>query len=440
MTNPTGWKLAGTLPTALYATDALTFNGYLYVAGGISAGGVNRNIQTGLSGGDTLAAAYSAGHLTLTLAGGVWATTPTVGDIFQIPYGSAVAGAANANVGSYIVTASSTTTVVGTPVLASQAPVAVTATTITGNDVQDFSAPTTSSSILVAPIAASGTIGSFTVAGNMPAGRSFTNLIRIGTNLLALGGLDNNLNPQGQIWVWSIGGNGTLTYQASKSTGFFNPGVGAVAATIMNNQIWIEGANNTSSGTFLQVATINSDDTIGAFKIYAGPTTSSKGLVGAQMVALPTFSTLVVHGGLDASGATPNTYAAMSSLLVSSNNTNTLNAIVPWKTFGSTPTLLAYQGLAHLNGRNIMWVVGGTTTGANAGSVSNVVAYDLNTLNASSTLLPAPINCSALPLALSNLSLALDNRGILLSVGGIGTTNTITNSVYVALPQGNGAF
>ena len=87
-----------------------------------------------------------------------------------------------------------------------------------------------------------------------------------------------------------------------------------------------------------------------------------------------------------------------------------------------------------------MWVVGGTTTGANAGSVSNVVAYDLNTLNASSTLLPAPINCSALPLALSNLSLALDNRGILLSVGGIGTTNTITNSVYVALPQGNGAF
>lgn len=72
--------------------------------------GTDRSVLTGLVGQNITATAVSS-TLTLTLASGqVWASSPQVGDLMRIPASSVMAGAGNANVGWYQVTASSNTT------------------------------------------------------------------------------------------------------------------------------------------------------------------------------------------------------------------------------------------------------------------------------------------------------------------------------------------
>jgi hypothetical protein len=102
---------ADTTPTVLVSTIAA-------LAGVAATGGADRGILTGLATGSvgSLALAVVSGNtITLTLSvASAWATTPTVGDTLTIPTGSIVAGAADANVGAYVITAATSLIITAT--------------------------------------------------------------------------------------------------------------------------------------------------------------------------------------------------------------------------------------------------------------------------------------------------------------------------------------
>jgi len=101
----TGTITAAMTPTAyVAAVEAL--------AGVTASGGADRlTIAAGrVSDASTLAVAATGNQVVVTISTG-WSVTPTVGDTMIIPAGSAIVGAANANAGSYVVTAVSSTTI-----------------------------------------------------------------------------------------------------------------------------------------------------------------------------------------------------------------------------------------------------------------------------------------------------------------------------------------
>lgn len=105
---------ARTIPTAFVAT----LNG---LNGVLATGGVDRTALSNYIATDTLALAATGNNVVIT--GSVaWGTTPTVGDTLIIPLASTfgvtdasvIVGAANANAGSYVVTAVTSTTISAT--------------------------------------------------------------------------------------------------------------------------------------------------------------------------------------------------------------------------------------------------------------------------------------------------------------------------------------
>lgn len=105
---------AQTTPTAYVAT----LNG---LSGVLATGGVDRTTLSSYISTDTLALAASGNNIVIT--GSVnWGTTPSVGDTLVIPLAgtfgvtdaSVIVGAANANAGSYVVTAATVTTISAT--------------------------------------------------------------------------------------------------------------------------------------------------------------------------------------------------------------------------------------------------------------------------------------------------------------------------------------
>jgi hypothetical protein len=88
-------------------------------------GGANRAVLSSTHG--SVAVAAPGGNVaTFTLSAiANWDTTPTVGDTLSIPAGSAIAGAGNANVGAYVVTAVSPTTITATKLSDAAKPSAV---------------------------------------------------------------------------------------------------------------------------------------------------------------------------------------------------------------------------------------------------------------------------------------------------------------------------
>lgn len=84
---------------------------------GATGGTLRTVIPAGaVSDSSTLAVVASGNNVVITLAGATteWETTPSVGDTLTIATGSAIAGAADANVGGYIVTAADDTTISAT--------------------------------------------------------------------------------------------------------------------------------------------------------------------------------------------------------------------------------------------------------------------------------------------------------------------------------------
>lgn len=110
-----------------------------------AVGGVNRNILQGLSGQNIQLQVNATPNVTISLASpNVFAFTPQVGDTMNIPAGSVLEGAGNANVGWYLVT--SVSNVSGSASigarLMSGSPVAVSPVAISGtpnNDLIDYS-------------------------------------------------------------------------------------------------------------------------------------------------------------------------------------------------------------------------------------------------------------------------------------------------------------
>ena len=109
-----------------------------------AAGGAVRTVVA--TGGPTLAVGSLSGATAVLTYSTNWITTPSVGDTIYIPVGSVIAGAGNANTGSYVVTAATTTTVSVTKlrnatVGALVNPVAVGAAAVSGtpaNDIQVY--------------------------------------------------------------------------------------------------------------------------------------------------------------------------------------------------------------------------------------------------------------------------------------------------------------
>lgn len=85
-----------------------TMNG---VAGLAAVGGANRNVLT-VSG--TLAVAVVSGNAITVTRSVNWAVTPTAGDTMVIPTGSPIVGAGNANIGAYVITGATATTISAT--------------------------------------------------------------------------------------------------------------------------------------------------------------------------------------------------------------------------------------------------------------------------------------------------------------------------------------
>lgn len=91
----------------------VTTNGAALLAQGVTlTGGTLYTPGTGSTA--TCAVAVAGNVITVTLSGGTWGTTPTVGDTFIIQNTSSITGAANANSGSYVVTASSPSSLTAT--------------------------------------------------------------------------------------------------------------------------------------------------------------------------------------------------------------------------------------------------------------------------------------------------------------------------------------
>lgn len=133
----------GTLSaTSLPSTFVTNLNGNANVT---ASGGVNRAILGGVAG--NLAVAIVSGNavtITYTLT---WGLTPSVGDTFYIPTGSAIVGAGSANIGSYVVTAATANVISATKLMNATggigsltAPVAVGSTPVAATtDAQAFS-------------------------------------------------------------------------------------------------------------------------------------------------------------------------------------------------------------------------------------------------------------------------------------------------------------
>jgi hypothetical protein len=77
------------------------------LSGVAASGGAPRSTITASTGTLTVAAPGS-NVITITYSGSTFTTTPSIGDTVTIPTGSVIAGAADANVGAYVVTASTT--------------------------------------------------------------------------------------------------------------------------------------------------------------------------------------------------------------------------------------------------------------------------------------------------------------------------------------------
>lgn len=110
-------------PTTLVGSITSGASTGLSSLSGISAtGGVNRSALGGVALSATLAVVASGSNVTITLAGGTFGTTPSVGDTLLIPvsgeYGAAedscIKGSASANAGAYVVTGAGSTTITAT--------------------------------------------------------------------------------------------------------------------------------------------------------------------------------------------------------------------------------------------------------------------------------------------------------------------------------------
>ncbi len=170
---------AGISPTAFVGTVSTGLNS---LAGISATGGLARGVLTGAGASNTLGVVATGNSIVVTLGGtglSAWGTTPSVGDTLVIgttvysmsgliTETSMIAGAANANVGAYVVTAATATTITATKIhngltVGLTAPVTVTAAVV-GSEYTDV--------LCYSPVTmsvANGTARGMLAAGNVGA-------------------------------------------------------------------------------------------------------------------------------------------------------------------------------------------------------------------------------------------------------------------------------
>jgi hypothetical protein len=116
----------------------------------LATGGLDRTILSGANSGWELALTGTSSSVTITLSVGAgtgtpaWFVTPTAGDTFYIPSGSVLNPTSTQNVGWYLVTSATSTTIIATPIsTGTVTPVSASVSTevgsTPGNQLKDFS-------------------------------------------------------------------------------------------------------------------------------------------------------------------------------------------------------------------------------------------------------------------------------------------------------------
>lgn len=106
------FRVNGAAAETVSVTAAMTPTAYVAAVNALTSvsasGGASRGTIGAVSG--TLALAASGNQVVVTKSA-AWSVTPTVGDTMIIPTGSCIAGGSNVNVGSYVITAVTSTTI-----------------------------------------------------------------------------------------------------------------------------------------------------------------------------------------------------------------------------------------------------------------------------------------------------------------------------------------
>lgn len=97
-------------------TPTAFVSGVEALAGVDATGGADRLViqAARVADASTIAVAAPGGNVVTVTISTAWSVTPTAGDTMVIPSGSAIAGAANANVGAYVITAATATVITAT--------------------------------------------------------------------------------------------------------------------------------------------------------------------------------------------------------------------------------------------------------------------------------------------------------------------------------------
>lgn len=132
--NPQTFRVNGGAAVTASVTAAMPPNTYVStvdaLAGVAATGGANRAMISVVAG--TLTVVASGNQITLTIST-AWSTTPTVGDTLIIPSGSVIQGGSNQNIGAYVVTAS-------------------TSSTVTAIKLSDYNKPSAVAGVITAPV------------------------------------------------------------------------------------------------------------------------------------------------------------------------------------------------------------------------------------------------------------------------------------------------
>jgi len=253
-----GAAQAVAIPAASTPVDFVSaFN--LAVTGVTAGGGTDRGLLGAGDVGSNITIAFTGQVATLTLATGAWDVTPTVGDVLYIPTGSVIAGGGSENVGGYVVTAATTTTItalkLADPTVAGTGvgPVAIAAIT----DVQAF-APVTLTYDATTPDG----MGAAVELADGGAAVAFEELMYGGSDREVI---NNTRVIDGSTLAMAVdGANVTVTISSSFAG---TPQVGDIM-TILPGSI-LEGAGDANLGNYLVTAATG--NTISATKFSGTP-------------------------------------------------------------------------------------------------------------------------------------------------------------------------
>ena len=192
------------------------------------------------------------------------------------------------------------------------------------------------SDVFVAPIAADGTLGAFTATNSLPAGRGETSAVAANGFLYVLGGWDtDNTHPAANdVLVAPIAADGTVGGWTAASS-FATPRKDAGVA-VLNNRLYVYGGETSAPLADAQVATL--DPATGAVGAWSATTPLPQ--ARSQFVYGETNGTLFALTGENASGG-----STTSSYFATPDSRGNIGAWEVGPDLGSTDRVAAFGGV-----------------------------------------------------------------------------------------------